>query len=84
MLSSRFIGTPLLLVVGLTTSAAVSSPFDAALPRASSRRLAIPTLQSVEPFRLVVGPGAQAITVSGTDPALPKPLVLTGWRTNPS
>ncbi|HEU4719776.1 MAG TPA: hypothetical protein VFS59_00320 [Gemmatimonadaceae bacterium] len=67
MLSSRFIGTPLLLVVGLTTSAAVSSPFDAALPRASSRRLAIPTLQSVEPFRLVVGPGAQAITVSGTD-----------------
>jgi MSHA pilin protein MshD len=45
---------------------------------------------SVKPTTLTNVPSPDAlrivvtVTVSGTDPALPKPLVLTGWRTNPS
>lgn len=45
---------------------------------------------SVKPAALTNVPSADAlrivvtVTVSGTDPALPKPVVLTGWRTNPS
>lgn len=45
---------------------------------------------SVKPAALTNVPSADAlrivvtVTVSGTDPSPPKPLVLTGWRTNPS
>ena len=45
---------------------------------------------SVKPTTLTNVPSPDAlrivvtVTVSGTDPSLPKPLVLTGWRTNPS
>jgi MSHA pilin protein MshD len=45
---------------------------------------------SVKPAALTNVPNGDAlrivvtVTVSGTDPSLPKPLVLTGWRTNPS
>ena len=45
---------------------------------------------SVQPTTLTNVPNGDAlrivvtVTVSGTDPSLPKPVVLTGWRTNPS
>jgi MSHA pilin protein MshD len=45
---------------------------------------------SVKPTTLTNVPDGDAlrivitVTVSGSDPSLPKPLVLTGWRTNPS
>lgn len=65
---SRFIGTPLLLALGLTTSAAVSLPSDGAPTGAASASFATPSLLSVEPFRLVVGSGTpQSITIRGTE-----------------
>jgi MSHA pilin protein MshD len=45
---------------------------------------------SVQPTALTTVPNGDAlrivvtVTVNGTDPSLPKPVVLTGWRTNPS
>jgi MSHA pilin protein MshD len=45
----------------------------------SVKPAALTNVPSQDALRIVV-----TVTVSGTDPSLPKPLVLTGWRTNPS
>ena len=45
----------------------------------SVKPAALTNVPSGDALRIVV-----TVTVSGTDPSLPKPIVLTGWRTNPS
>lgn len=45
----------------------------------SVKPAALTNVPSPDALRIVV-----TVTVSGTDPSLPKPIVLTGWRTNPS
>ena len=67
MLTSRFIGTPL-LVLGLAAAAGVPVRSDARVTDATSPLLATPTILSAAPFRLLVGSGApQSITIRGTD-----------------
>jgi MSHA pilin protein MshD len=45
----------------------------------SVKSTTLTNVPSADALRIVV-----TVSVSGTDPSLPKPLVLTGWRTNPS
>ena len=45
----------------------------------SVKSTTLTNVPSPDALRIVV-----TVTVSGTDPSLPKPIALTGWRTNPS